>query len=71
MQVIAWPAAAGLPIRYLDVFDEREVVHEKMMIALNFCWPIYFLARPIGGEYLQECNSPTTSPTSIAESIDT
>lgn len=41
MQFIAWPAAAGLPIRYLDVFDGWEVVHEKMMIALNFCWPIY------------------------------
>lgn len=37
------------------------------MIALNFCWPIYLLARPIGGEYLQESNSPTTSPTSTAE----
>lgn len=71
MQFIAWPAAAGLPIRYLEVFDGWEVVHEKMMIALNFCWPIYLLARPIGGEYLQQSNSPTTSPTSIAESIDT
>lgn len=46
-------------------------MHERMMIALNFCWPIYLLARPIGGEYLQQSNSPTTCPTSIAESIDT